>query len=217
MPPKVLPVRQNIQEMIDVLAPRGFYPVYGLQRFRERTKDEYAIPPRPRKDAELGLAFDKDDLGVVAWTTWLPASQQARENDRGWIIIEQAGKRRYVLSLRRTKNFTQHMILEARIARCRVRTRPVCETCKVGMNIVYGRGIGARYWRCPICRARESWDHKRFLEVLSSEPEAARYLARRRKKRDAGQEKCRKAGKPIRQEIFIRKGWVRIKLPVTDF
>jgi hypothetical protein len=215
MPPKVLPTQGSIHEMSEVLRPRGFYPVQGLEHFRIRTKDERAVAPHPRKGAELGFAVDKDDLTVVVWTSWLPHLQCAREKDCGWIIIEQAGKRKYCLSLHRTKNFAKHMIIEAKIARCRIRTRPTCKVCGVGMGIARGKAMGSRYWRCPAYHARESWDHEEFLKVLSSNPQAMRYLACRRRQREAWYEKCRKAGKPIRQAVFRRKGWKRFPLPIA--
>ena len=213
MPPKVLPDGDGINRIFDELTQRKFYAVQGLQHFRGSTKDEYAILPRARSGAELGFVFRKDDLSVVVWTTWLRASGNARNHDCGWIVIEEAGKGKYFLPIYRTKGFVDHFIIEAQIARCRVRTRPTCPVCKARMEIARGKGIGSRYWRCPLRHARESWDHEAFLSVLP--PFAKKHLSRRRRQRWAWYEKCREAGKPIRQAVFLRRAWRRSAYPVS--
>jgi hypothetical protein len=216
MPPQVLPVAADVQEMRKVLVLRYFYTAQGLEHFRASTKNQRAIPPHPREGRELAFIYDEaseandgsHNLAVVVWTTYLFALGRARENDCGWVVIEEAGVGRYFIPVHRTKNFTKHLILEAQIARCRVRTRPTCPVCAARMEIENGKGIGARYWRCPSKHSRETWDHPAFMDALT--PEAKQHLRRRRGQRAAWYKKRRKAGKRIRQAVFLRHGWVKV-------
>jgi hypothetical protein len=215
MPPKVLPTRADIRTIINELVPRKFKFVQGLEHFRETTKDEKAIAPNPRIGAELGFVYTKDNLTVCAWTTWLLFTDRAREKDSGWVVIEQDGVGIYYVKVHRTKNFAKHLLIEARIAVWRLRTRPTCPVCARPMRIEYGKGRGSRYWRCPFRHSRVSWDHETFLNGLSKE--AKQHLRRRRRQRETWYKKCRKFGKPIREAMFRRRAWRRIKLPVTSF
>jgi hypothetical protein len=215
VPKKVLPNEDDIARIAKELQKRGFVPVQGLDEYYRSTKDERMIPPTPREGAELGFLFQKNDLKLFVWTSWLLAAKKARERDSGWIIIEQEGERRYALQLRRTKHFARRLIMEARIGRARLRHRPYCLGCEKPMYITYGKGRGSRYWRCPLRHMRMSWDMKEFLRDLSEE--ARKHLLKRRKSRRRDYKRCRAAGKPIRQAAFRRRLWKRMKLPIKNF
>jgi hypothetical protein len=223
MPPQVLPTQVGIREVFDVLIPRHFSTAEGLEQFHASTRNLRAIPPHPRVGRELAFVYPEkhmddqsDDLAAVLWTTWLLSTHRARSEDCGWLIIEEAGVKKYVVPIHRTKNFIAHAILEAQIARLRIRTRPRCPTCATRMSITFGQAMGSRYWRCPFHRDRKDWDHEAFLKELEKHPEAARYLARRRKQRGRWQDQCRKAGKPIRQAVLLRKKWRKIRIRVAE-
>jgi hypothetical protein len=213
-----------MREIFDVLVPRHFYTAQGLDHFRHVSAgDQWVVPPRPREGRELAFVYDEkpprdkdesDDLSVVAWTTYLLAAGYARKKDCGWVVIDEAGIGRYFIPIHRTKNFKKHLLLEAQIARCRVRTRPRCPICGTRMKIANGENPGARYWRCHAGHASETWDHQALKDALT--PEANKHLLRRRKQRDAWYEKCHKAGKPIRQAVLRRRGWVKVKIAVAD-
>lgn len=209
---KNLPTSYAIDRITDELLKRKFEPVQGLERFRRTAKDERAIPPRPRYGAELGFTFQKDNLTVVVWTSWLLANGYARKRDCGWVLIEQDGRGMYYYPVRRGKNFVERILMEAKIERLRVRHRPECPKCNEPMRIVRGRGLGSRYWRCLKCRARESWDTPGFLAGLPLD--AKRYLDCRRRARRIWQARMRREGKPIRQAMLRRKPWRKVKLPV---
>jgi len=215
VPQKVLPKFEDIERITQELTARGFFPIQGLDHFRKTTKDEIAIPPRHREGAELGFVFQKDNLTVTAWTTWLLAAGTAREDDCGWIVIEQNGAGIYFIPVHRTKNFFKRLLMEAKIARCRIRNRPICPQCKKPMSIVFGDGFGSRYWRCTEDYKTATWDTDAFLAALPVE--AKRHLARRRHARERWYAICRKNGKPIRQAILHRKAWQRIKFPPMGF
>jgi len=217
--PPLSPIRYSafgdIERIAQELTARGFFPVQGLDHFRSTTKDECAIPPRPRDGAELGFVFQKDDLAVVVWTTWLLSRGDAREDDCGWVLIEQGNEGIYFIPVHRTKHFVERLLMEAKIARCRVRNRPICLRCGERMSISRGNGLGSRYWRCTRCRASNEWDTDAFLTVLPAE--AKQHLARRRNRRERWYDACRKNGKPIRQAMLRRKPWRKAKLPISGF
>lgn len=215
MPIRVFPEEDDIKYIAHELNIRGFVPVCGLSGFRSKTKDEKAIPPHVRSGGELGFVFQKGDFSVWIWTTWLPLARRVRENDCGWIVIEQNGRGVYFLPVHRTKNFINHLLIEAKIARCRIRNLPICAKCDKKMKIVQGRGLGSRYWSCGRCHATVPWDTMEFLAGL---PEDARqHLSRRRAARKRWQKICREDGRPIRQAMLSRKAWKKIILPITGF
>jgi len=199
----------------ELVLERNFFPVQGLDHFRRTKKDERAIAPGPRTGAELGFAYQKNDLTVVVWTSYVPGTARARQQDSGWLVIEEWGQARYYVRLNRTRNFVPNILMEAKIARLRIRLRPSCEHCQKAMVIAWGKGRGARYWRCALCYARAPWDTPKFLEALP--PEARRYLDRRRRARERWYRICRKNGKPIREAMMRRKKWGRVKLQVRGF
>ncbi len=205
MPPQVLPGYDGIKSMMEELLPRGFVLVQGLRHLPRSAGSRLPVPPHPREGAEAGFMFRNGDLAVFAWTTWVPSLNEARKHDCGWIIIEQAGRRKYSLPIHRTKRFIERLIMEAKIARTRIRNAPICEKCGKAMRIVHGKGMGSRYWRCPSRHSRAPWDTEEFLAELPDP--AKKHLARRRSARHRGQEKARKKGKPIRQAQRLRHAW----------
>lgn len=217
MPTQCLPTLTDIERIWKELEPRGFFLVQGLDHFRRTKKDVQLIAPYPRVGAELGFSFQKDDLTLTMWTSWVPGLPEGRSEDSGWVVIEQAGDAKYFLPLHRTKNFVDHFIMEAKIARCRIRHRPEC-FCKTPMSIVYGKGLGARFWRCPhrhLIPSDTSWDTPAFLAALPAE--ARQYLRRRRRSRKRWQKRRKNDGMPIRVAMLKRKGWKKKNLPVTGF
>jgi|GEM_PF-2113336 len=216
MPAQYLPIESAIQLLeIELVRKRGFTKKVGLCHFREATKDETLIPPRVRPGRELGFVFTKDRFTAVIWTGWLPGEKRSREQDSGWIVIEEDGKGIYFSQLRRTRNFIDRILMEAKIARARIRTRPDCPRCGNAMSIVHGKGLGSCYWRCKACQTREGWDHEAFLKQLSKE--ALDYLARKRKRRRTYYQKRRGLGLPIRSAVFTRKKWIRKGIPIEGF
>ncbi len=210
MPPQILPTRQELGEVWKRIKPLDSFLVEGLSHFYHTVKGMRAEPPSFRQGAELGFAWQDRDLAVVAWTSYVPSLRAARRHDRGWVVIEQAGDPVYFLPINRTKNFLRTLEMEFRIARYRIIHRPECPLCGERMVIVQGRGLGARYWRCPSAHMRADWDTDPFLLAL---PAAAKsHLLRRRSARERWQEHCRKAGKPIRQAMLRRRKWRRVPL-----
>jgi hypothetical protein len=215
VPEKYLPGRRDMEVIAAELLQRDFIPVQGLQHFRRVTKDERAFPPRPREGAELGFVFQKDDLTVVIWTTWLLSRGWARDRDSGWVVIEEGSKGKYFLPVHRTQWFVDRLLMEAKIARFRICHRPHCSVCGAPMTILRGKGLGARYWSCPKGHKRAPWDTEPFLMDLPIE--ARQHLARRRRYRELRYRRLRKEGKPIRTAMLRRKPWKRVQLPVSGF
>lgn len=224
MPPKVLPTREELGAVwINELKPRGFFTVRGLEYFRRTIHDERAVPPSPREGAELGFGFTNRDLTAIGWSSYVPAFRAAREEDCGWLVIEQRGEAMYFVQLNRTKYFVYNLTMELRIARKRILHRPVCKLCGKEMDIERGQELGQRFWRCPRCPYNSSirrlvsarWDTKEFLGSLS--PEEAKHLKRRRASRKRWQDALKKLGKEIRQAMLKRKKWVRVDVPPEKF
>ena len=216
MPSKVLPTREEFGWIWkDHLKDLGFFITEGLTHFYHSTKNVRAEAPSFREGAELGFGWQDRELTTIGWTSYVPSLRRARENDRGWIVIEQDGDPVYFIPLNRTGKFVSNFDTELRIARLRIAYRPSCPVCKERMKIAMGKGLGSRYWRCPARHARESWDTEAFLVALP--PGAKRYLFRRRAARERWQNICRRLGKKIRQAMLIRKKWRRISVLPDGF
>ena len=217
MPKKFLPHEDDLARLKEELVDRGrgFFMVEGLQHLRRTRHDVRALAPRPQSGGELGFAFQNYDLTIIVWTTWVPAWRAAREDDSGWVVYEEQGRLRYALPVHRTKNFAKHLLMEAKIARLRVRLRPSCHTCQRRMMIAYGKGMLSRFWRCPFRHEHMPWDTKEFLQALP--PEAMKHLRRRRRAHERWLEICRKAGKPIGAAVLRRRAWRVVSLPVVGF
>ncbi len=211
MEAKYVVTQADIDFIVRELRRRSFFPTLGLDRFRRANPGMTAIAPGPRARAEFGLVYEREDLAVVVWTSWLPAESKPRRRDCGWVIIEERGTKRYALPVPRREGFAARIVMEARIARMRVRFRPFCEQCSLPMGICYGKGRGSRYWRCPQCRATESWDSKALFSQLPQE--AKEHLAKRRDRRERWYEECRANGKPIRAAMMRKKPWRSESVP----
>jgi hypothetical protein len=72
------------------------------------------------------------------------------------------------------------------------------------MNIVNGKGLKSRYWKClsKTCKnpEREDWDHGLPSEALE-------YVKERRKKRAQYRKKVREEGKEPGTAMLTRIGW----------
>lgn len=209
------PNKSDFKEIAEELFQRRFVHGVGLQFFRQQSLDERVYPGRLRSGRESGFRFQYRNLAVVVWTTWLNDLDRAREKDSGWVVIEQDGRAVYFVPVSRTAKFKDRLLMEAKIARLRIKSRPNCPDCQEPMRIVMGRGLGSRFWKCPKGHARASWDSDDMLSKLPVE--ARKYLLKRRKARLRYYRRLRKLGKPIRTAMLKRKGWKRAPLPPIDF
>lgn len=215
MPAKVILDEGSFELLEQALRQMGFRRVTDVE-FRTDFKRLDLKAPRPRPGREVGFIFTANFLTVRIWTTWLAHENKAREVDESWILIVDGDKAVYFSHpLHRTKNFTLNLLRQAWIARWRVLHRPLCPECKNFMDIVRGRGLKSRYWRCGRLTAHAdrkpaslAWDHglpkkaKRFVKTLRKP--RCRYVKRRRAE-----------GKPLHVALLTRKPWQR-KLPSTD-
>lgn len=142
------------------------------------------------------------------WTTWLEKERSAREEDAGWVLIAEGDKVLYFSRpIHRTKNFLRNLSMQARIACWKVRHRPLCPECQNFMDIVQGRAMKQRFWRCGR-RELHKGGKNRFRRWDYGLPEEAvaylKPIRRRRKKKYAA---LRAAGKDPHQAMFKRKRW----------
>lgn len=208
MPRKVLPTPEQFQNFRGELLKRNFCEIDRYSGLR-------LVAPRKIEGREIGFFYFENGLTVVVWTTWLDCENRARDNDSGWIIIlDENGDRCYTSRpLHRTKNFLYRLLMEAKIARTRVKNRPKCAECGAFMKIVHRRSrdrtryLKSCYWKCA-----RRLDHKgevvhslRFDHGLPQE--ALDYLRPRRKKHRREAKNLRKAGKEPFAAMRERKGW----------
>ncbi len=209
MPVKVLPDVSDLERLSYELQHLGFRLVTDVE-FRKNFVRLGLKAPRPRHGREVGFEFAANGLVVWVWTTWLARECQAREVDEGWVLIADGDEAVYFSHpLHRTKNFTQNLLRQAWLARWRVLHRPLCPKCKNFMDIVRGRGLKARYWRCDRRKAHTDqkpvsldWDH--------GLPKKAKKFVEASRKRRERYEKERKAeGKTLHTALLKRRSWER--------
>lgn len=212
MPKKVLPSAPEFESFKRKLLTRGFRPISGHE-FGKQFGRLGLKAPRPRYGRESGFIFYANELCVVVWTTWLAKEGVARDADSGWALITDRDKALYFARpLMRTKNFLRSLLWEAYLAAWRVEHRPLCPECKQYMNIVRGKGIKSRYWRCGRrslheggAQHRLSWDHglpEKALEYVRKKRRAqARYL-----------KKVREEEKQPFAALLRRKPWIRSRV-----
>ena len=164
--------------------------------------------PRPQPGREAGFMFFANGLTVRVWTTWLRFEGKAREVDAGWVLIADGDQALYFNhSRRRTKHFLENLFMEATLAHTRVLHRPLCPACNQLMNIVRGKALKSRYWRCDRVECHEdrkprtkSWDHG-----LSKEEKL--YVKNLRKQRKKYRATQRKKGKNPFAALLKRRPW----------
>lgn len=204
MPKQVLPDVESFRHFEQLLFEREFRKI-AQREVRGDMRRLRLTPPTPREGREAGFTFTANGLTVVVWTTFVEAEGKARESDAGWVLIKGGDMPLYFARpVHRTKNFFTNLFWLARIARWKVSHRPLCPECHAHMDIAFGRGLKARYWRCrkpahPYS-VRLSWDH-------GLHPDALAYLARLRKERKAYRKREREAGREPGSAQKRRKGW----------
>lgn len=212
MPEKLLPGSKDFLDFEGELVKRGFRrisrPEFSLQFRRLELK-----APRPRSGRELGYLFHANEYTVFVWTTWLEAEQVAREVDAGWVLISGGDNVLYFSHpVHRTKNFLQNLLMQARIACWKVRHRPLCPECNHFMDIVRGRALKQRFWRCGRKELHTNGRDKSRSWDYSLPEEAFKYILPVRKRREKRYSALRAEGKEPHQAMLERKRWGKRKL-----
>lgn len=154
MPKQVLPLVADFQIFERKLLKLGFHSITS-QEFRRGIRGLES--PRFRPGREAGFIYAANGLEVCVWTTWLRGEDRARDVDSGWVLIRKGRDVLYFSRpLHRTKNFLQNLFCWARVTQLRVQHRPHCPGCNELMQIVRGRGLKQRYWRCDLVHRHSS-------------------------------------------------------------
>jgi len=209
VPEKVLPDVASFEWFERKLQALGFRPISGFE-FQTDFRRLGLKAPRSRVGREAGFIFYANELTVWVWTTWLRSKEVAREVDAGWVLIRSRDTPLYFIHpLHRTKHFLVNLFRHAWLARWRVIHRPLCPECHQFMDIVAGRGMKSRYWRCDRLRFHRDgkpvsldWDH-------GLPPKAKRYVKILRGRRAAYRLRREQEGKPTNVALIRRKLWQR--------
>lgn len=163
MPKKVLFSLDDFQFISRELERLGFRKIEPGE-FYDRIRNLKFQGFRPKKGRETGFEFRAKSLVVTVWTTWLEEEGNPRDSDEGWIAITSESGRRLYFShpLHRTRNFVVNLLMQARIARWRVKNRPSCSQCGEPMNIAGGRRREKNQPRCPECGELMEWERQGY-------------------------------------------------------
>lgn len=207
MPKKVLPGVADFAWLEEQLKNLGFRQISRIE-FRNDFARLGLKAPRPRLGREAGFMFYASGLTVRVWTTWLRSEGRAREVDAGWVLICRGDAALYFAHpLHRTKDFLLNLFRHAWVAQWRVMHRPLCAECRQFMDIVAGRGMKSRYWRCDQVRFHATGKPTRLGWDAGLPPKAKRYVRALRKRRAAYRQRREAEGKPTGVALMTRRQW----------
>lgn len=207
MPKKVLPDIHDFLWFKRQLQKMNFRPITRIE-FRKDFERLKLQAPRPRPGREAGFMFFANGLTVRLWTTWLVYEQKAREVDAGWVLICEGDRALYFARpLSRTKNFLVNLVRRAWLAKWRVLHRPLCPSCEHFMDIVTGRSLKSRYWRCN--RVKLHSDGKPTFRDWDwgLPPKAKKYVRAERKRRAKYRARREAEGRQPYAAMLNRKPW----------
>lgn len=200
MPRKVLPCKADFEQFSKDIQKYGFR-IIGRPEFYRSFQRLGLSNTRKRLGREVGFTFSANGLTAVAWTTFLTAEELARDEDSGWVLITNGDQVKYFSHpLMRTEGFLNKLLKYAIIAKRRIQHRPLCPVCKGFMQIVRGRGLKSRYWKCPKHRQVMDFDNG-LTEKMKN------FLKTERKARRHYRENLKKQGKKVTPAILIRHPW----------
>lgn len=207
MPKKCLPESEAFSKFEEDLKGRGFRKISNAEFLTEFQRLGLKAP-RYRNGREVGYIFYANQYVVVVWTTWLEKEKVARDEDAGWVLIAEKDKVLYFSHpIHRTKNFLQNLLMQARIACWKVRHRPLCPECNNFMDIVRGRALKQRFWKCGHKELHENKTNRFRSWDYGLPEEAIQYLKTIRKKRRNYYADTRSEGKEPHQAMLKRKRW----------
>lgn len=206
MAQKQLPTQTDFLEFQNQMTQLGF-----RKREHKTLRDAVIrlglVNPRNHPGREASFEYHAFELKVVVHTTFVEELQKARDQDLGWVLIVKGDTVLYFAHPnRRTKHFFRNLYRNAKACKERIDNRPLCPECKRAMEIVNGKGLGARYWRCksPFHKSKSlittDWDHGLSIESLLFVETTRAVRARYNKMRKA-------QGKPYGTARIIRKRW----------
>jgi hypothetical protein len=209
MPKKVLPTPEVFREIEEYLKRHGFESPCPESLARERTCK--LVPPRRVDGRETPFVFRKNGLEAWIWTSWRKDENRARENDPAWAIIVQSNTLRYAREpIKRTAKFKENLLNWAWIVWRRVNERPKCRACGLFMQIAYGRGMGARFWKCSNVRAHMSGKAVCLDWDFNMPRKAKKLLKKRRRAKERYRARQRARGKDPFAARKSRKRWGKV-------
>jgi len=204
-----MPSKESFEYFTTEIEALGFIRI-GTEETRKKLHEQNLHQPRKRKGREIGFKFYRNGLCVYVWTTYLHEKEEAREEDSGWVCITEGDTAKYFSEpLKRTKNFFKNMLIKARIAQYRIIHRPRCLYCKdTFLDIVRGRGVRSRYWKCGNTNRHEE-DVKVYTLPWDTgmPPKARAFLDKKRKKKKSYNKKRIAEGKETYTAMKNRKPW----------
>ena len=201
MPVKVLPSEVDFEKFSGDMAKYGFRAVTETEFFGSFQRLGLSNP-RNRPDREVGFTFSANGLTAIAWTTFLNTAERARDEDAGWVLISKGDQVKYFSHpLSRTAGFLNKLLKYAIITKRRVLYRPLCPVCSGSMEIVRGKGLKSRYWKCPL-HPRQV---KEFDNGLTEKMKI--FLKSERKARRRYRETLKKNGEKVKPAMLIRRPW----------
>lgn len=204
MPKKVLPSESDFEKFGGDMEKYGFRMIEKPEFFRSFQRLGLSNP-RKRPGREIGFTFSANGLTAIAWTTFLGTERCARDEDAGWVLISEGDRVKYFSHpLFRTAGFLNKLLKYAIIAKRRVLHRPLCPACNGFMQIVRGKGLKSRYWKCPKHRQVKDFDNGltgKMKDFLESERKARRHY----------RENLKKQGRETTPAILTRRPWITSK------
>ena len=208
MPEKRLPTVPEFLRFKRLLGKLGFRMIQRVE-FRKTFERLGLVAPRPKPGREVGFIFYANELVICVWTTWLLSEMRAREEDAGWVVIVQKNHAVYFGGpIHRVGDFFGRLYVEAELASVRAICRPLCLEHHCFMDVIYGQGLGARYWTCPHEDAHAYGDFRTADWDYGLTKAQKVFVKERRRRRALSRKYRRTLGQEVDVARLIRKQWV---------
>jgi len=193
-----------VHELVDV---RFFAPISRSDFWQDKARLGLKPPRRKREGPTRGYEYHFRGLRVRVWTTWLIRENRVSDTGSGWVLILDGDRIVYSSHpLHRTKNFLNRLLMRAKIARARVRNRPICPIHKCWMVMCHRRGVmKSLYWGCPRIHPSGKMVWASIDDGLPKE--AMRFLRPSRKKSEKYRRVVRRQGKDPFTALKRRRAW----------
>lgn len=166
---------EKFQMFSDYMKLKGFNAYYPKD-FKIDKERLGLVSPRKKTGSQVKFYYTKNGLTLVVCSTFDPIANEALPKRNGWVLIKEGDDKKYFAHpFYRTEGFLRRVYYYAIINKCRIDNRPVCPRCKKFMDIVHGKGIKSRYWKCSNPNHEvetKDWDHglkkwmKDYLETI---------------------------------------------------
>lgn len=149
MPAQQMFTAEEFQKFLDFMQLRGLTVEYPRDFHTNKTRLGL-VSHRKKSGSQVKLRYHNHGLTLKVCTTADSQLNEPLPKRYGWVLIDDHDEAKYFSHpFLRTEGFLRRVYYHTIINKYRIDHRPICPCCKKYMDIVRGRGVKSRYWKCP--------------------------------------------------------------------